>query len=63
MHNVQEVIRLEGGNEYKEGRAMKRSYRGQRKVGQLLKHSWIADDEVAEDADDVEFKDIDEEED
>ena len=55
IHNIQEVIPLEGGNEYKEGRALRRSYRGQRKVGQLYKHSWIAESDEAEDA---EFEDI-----
>ena len=45
MHNIQEVIRLEGGNEYKEGRALKRGYRGRRKVGELFKHAYIQDEE------------------
>ena len=31
-HNITEIIRLEGGNEYKEGRESKRVYRGRRKV-------------------------------
>ena len=45
MHNIQEVIRLKGGNEYKEGRALKRGYRGRRKVGELFKHTYIRDEE------------------
>ena len=62
VHNIQEVIRLEGGNEYKEGREAKRSYKGRRKVGELFKHAYIprpsdadlADDDSAyEDVDDI----------
>jgi len=45
MHNIQEVIRLEGGNEYKEGRVLKRGYHGRRKVGELFKHTYIRDEE------------------
>ena len=40
-HNITEIIRLEGGNEYKEGRESKRAYRGRRKVGQLFHHAWL----------------------
>ena len=55
-HNIAEIIRLEGGNEYKEGRESKRAYRGRRKVGQLFHHAWLgveSDDceQVAEDQD------------
>ncbi|KIW22017.1 uncharacterized protein PV07_12584 [Cladophialophora immunda] len=41
--NIQEIIRLEGGNEYKEGRDTRRSYRGYRKVGHLHKHKYLQD--------------------
>ena len=40
-HNIAEIIRLEGGNKYKEGRESKRAYRGRRKVGQLFHHAWL----------------------
>jgi len=62
VRNIQEVIRLEGGNEYQEGRALKRSYRGRRKIGELFKHAFISDtvDDVEGDGD---FEDVDEEED
>jgi hypothetical protein len=55
-HNIAEIIRLEGGNEYKEGRESKRAYRGRRKVGQLFHHSWLGVEsgdceQVAEDND------------
>ena len=56
VRNIQEVIRLEGGNEYQEGRASKRSYGGRRKIGQLFVHSFISDN-----AGDEDFEDIDEE--
>ena len=39
--HIQEIIRLEGGNEYKEGRAVKRSYTGKRRVGTLSTHSYL----------------------
>ena len=45
IHNIQEVIRLEGGNEYQEGRGLRRSYRARRTVGQLFKHVYIQDEE------------------
>ena len=38
MANIKRVIKLEGGNEYKEGRNTKRAYRGLRKVGYLPYH-------------------------
>ena len=34
---------VKGGNEYKEERALKRSYRCQRKIRQLYCHSYISD--------------------
>jgi hypothetical protein len=37
--NIKKVIELEGGNEYREGRETRRSYRGSRKVGHLSMHS------------------------
>ena len=38
--HIQEVIRLEGGNEYKEGRnAFKKSFIGRRLKGQLSQHA------------------------
>jgi hypothetical protein len=40
-HHIQEIIRLEGGNEYKEGRDIKRGYKGQRRVGVLSTHSYL----------------------
>lgn len=55
-HAIQEVIRLEGGNEYKEGRALKRSFRGRRKIGELFKHCWIQEDST----EDEDYEDIDE---
>jgi DDE superfamily endonuclease len=42
MHNIQEVIRLEGGNEYKEGRHSKRSYKGRRVIGLLSRHAFLS---------------------
>jgi hypothetical protein len=51
--NIQKVIELEGGNEYREGRNSKRSYRARRKVGHLYHHSWIGEDgELEQDAED-----------
>jgi hypothetical protein len=42
-HNVQEVIRLEGGSEYKEGRAaFQRDFKGRRVVGKLSTHSFLS---------------------
>lgn len=41
VHNIKEVIRLEGGNEYKEGRNSKRSYKGQRIKGVLSPHTYL----------------------
>ncbi|KIV86170.1 hypothetical protein PV11_01800 [Exophiala sideris] len=43
MANIQKVIALKGGNEYKEGRESKRAYKGRRKIGELFKHSWVRD--------------------
>ncbi|KAI1619097.1 hypothetical protein EDD36DRAFT_481147 [Exophiala viscosa] len=58
--NIQEVIRLEGRNEYAEGRLLQRSYRGRRKVGELFKHAWIKEEEpVVEDPMDDEYEDVD----
>ena len=59
VRNIQEVIRLEGGNEYQEGRAAKRSYHGRRRIGELFKHSFISD--AVEDEHCEDFEDIDEE--
>ena len=55
-HNIAEIIRLDGGNEYKEGKESKRAYRGRRKVGQLFHHAWLGVEsdnceQVAEDED------------
>ena len=54
MANIQKVIQLKGGNEYPEGRAAKRSYKGRRRIGHLFKHSYIVsdDEEGFEDVDD-----------
>jgi hypothetical protein len=39
---IQEIIRLEGGNEYKEGRKyFKRSFAGLRVKGKLSKHIYL----------------------
>ena len=58
-HNIAEIIRLEGGNEYREGRESKRAYRGRRKVGQLFHHAWLGVDgneqQTAEDEDWAEY--------
>ena len=54
MENIQKVLELEGGNNYKEGRAMKRGYRGRRRVGYLFKHAYIQDSEEAYDEEDYE---------
>lgn len=60
--NIQEVIRLEGGNEYAEGRQFQRSYRGRRKVGELFKHAWIKGDEpIIGGPGDNEYEDVDDE--
>ena len=41
-HHIKQIIRLEGGNEYKEGReAYKREYAGKRRVGILSTHAYI----------------------
>ena len=56
VRNTQEVIRLDGGDEYQEGRATKRSYHGRRRIKALFKHSFISDAAV-----DQNFEDIDEE--
>jgi hypothetical protein len=42
-HNMKEVVRLDGGNEYREGRGTKRAYRGHRKIGHLPFHSYLSD--------------------
>jgi len=55
--NIQKVIACEGGNEYKEGRESKRSYRGQRRVGHLYKHLYIQDDSENDDYEDVSEED------
>lgn len=39
--NVKKVIELNGGNEYTEGRGLKRSWAGRRKLGELFTHSYI----------------------
>lgn len=39
MANIKKIIALEGGNEYKEGRDVRRAYRKDRKVGYLPKHA------------------------
>ena len=44
MRNIQEVLRLEGGNEYKEGRDLRRGFHGRRKIGELFKHAYINDE-------------------
>ena len=65
MENIKQVILLEGGNEYKEGRDSKRSYRGRRTVGSLYKHSFIREDaaDAADAAQGDEFEDIEDSED
>lgn len=40
-NNIKEVLRLDGGNEYREGRAAKRSYRGLRLKGVLSPHAYL----------------------
>ena len=47
--NIQEVLRLEGGNEYREGRAaFIRNYQGRRTVGKLCTHSYLPTTEIDE---------------
>lgn len=41
-NNIQEVLRLEGGNEYREGRAAsQRDFKGRRVIGKLSTHSYL----------------------
>ena len=40
-NNVQEVLRLNGGNEYREGRMGRRSYKGLRIKGVLSPHTYL----------------------
>ena len=43
MANIQQVISLEGGNEYKEGRqVVKREFKGKRSKGTLSTHLYRA---------------------
>ena len=41
--HIQEIIRLGGGNEYIEGRRLKRDYKGQRLKGQLSRREDLGD--------------------
>ena len=59
MANIQKVIELEGGNEYIEGRGLKRSYRGSRKIGELSTHCYInGADETWEDDENTTDSDV-----
>lgn len=41
-HHIKEIIRLNGGNEYKEGReAFKRCFKGRRQLGKLSTHAYL----------------------
>ena len=51
LHHVQEIIRLEGGNEYSEGwKAFKREWKGRWTLGKLSTHAYLhpQQDEVLE---------------
>ena len=58
LYNIQQVIRLEGGNEYIEGRDTKRSWKGRRRLGELFKHIYVPNG--AREAYDEGFYDTDE---
>ena len=52
-HHIQEIIRLEGGNEYPEGRkAFKREWKGRRTLRKLSTHAYLhpQQDEVLEES-------------
>lgn len=61
-HNVQKVITLNGGNEYKEGRETKRSYKGLRRKGLLSPHAYYNAQRGADEAEDAVKDDDDVEE-
>ena len=67
-YHIQEVIRLEGGNEYKEGvQGYKRSWQGTRVKGKLSKLQFIDrktqhQAEDRENSDDEEYSDVESEE-
>ena len=42
MNNIKQIIALNGGNEYREGReAFKRSFKGRRRLGKLSSHAYL----------------------
>ena len=54
--HIRQVIQLEGGNNYKEGRDLKRGYKGERRIGKLSNHTYLRSYEAGSEADQSELQ-------